>query len=129
MSGLNLLRSVPDSSALQCIPEAIARVPGKLMQQQAQLLLNESVQSETGWTLQWNLIDSDECLALSIQRAYAESYDLDEISASFAVSTDTECTQTDDDQWPIGRWFDALINDAVHCRASDVHAQVSWLRA
>lgn len=143
----NVVESVPDAYALRCIPEATARehqwlayhfnsqlqqlrivtprIPGKLLQQRAQMLLSESVQPEKDWAIQWNRIASNGGLSESIQRAYAESHILDEISANCAASSENEYAQMDDDQWPIGRWFDALLNDAVHRRASDIHIQVN----
>jgi len=143
----NILESVPDAYALRCIPEATARehqwlayhfdkkmqqlhiatprVPGKLLRQHAQILLTESVKPETDWAIQWEPIISDASLSESIQRAYAESHTLDEISANCTAQNEHEYALMDDDQWPIGRWFDALLNDAIHRRASDIHVLVN----
>lgn len=142
----NPIESAPDAYALRCIPEAAARehqwlayhcdehcrklciatprIPGKLLQKQADSLLRDSVQPESGWAIHWNCIADVEQLAKSIQRAYETSHVLEDISASCSMSSDDTGAQLGDDQWPIGRWLDALINDAVQRRASDIHAQL-----
>ena len=145
-----LVESVPDAYALRCIPEAIAhenqwlafhcnqekkrlyiastQLPGKLLQQQAHTLLCDSVLPDVGWGVQWSRTDRSEHFAASIHNAYAVSHNLDDISASCIESDVNSGALLDDDQWPIGRWFDALLNDAVHRRASDIHIQLSGER-
>jgi len=146
MNALNVRDSIPDAYALGCIPEAVARehlwlaykfdrntrqlsiaalrYPGKLLQQRAQLLLNESVLPETGWVVDWLLVTNADDLSAALHEAYAESHALDVISGNFSLSEGVNRAQLDEEQWPIGRWFDALLNDAVYRRASDIHVQV-----
>ena len=147
MKSANVVESIPDAYALRCIPEALAREnqwlayhfnqdlkqlfiasagnPGKLLQQQAQGLLNACVRPDKTWVIRWNRIDSNDGFLSAMQKAYAESHSLDDISASYTVLNETQHAQLDDEQWPIGRWLDALLNDALHHRASDIHIQLN----
>ncbi len=135
-----VLQSVPDAYALRCIPEALAREhgwlayrchqrtrtvhvltatpPGAILRQTALRLLHGQY---PGWAMAWQVCADKDALIKAIQYAYRSSYDVDEISKQYACSEASTPIRLEEDQRPVAVWLDALLNDAVHRRASDIH--------
>jgi type IV pilus assembly protein PilB len=135
-----VFESIPDTYALRAIPKAlasehgwlayqchqhsrtvkvlVATQPGIMLKQNAKRLLQEQY---PGWDFTWHECSVKEKLTKAIQRAYQTSYDVDEIGRAYAVSDSAAPVLVDDDQRPVAVWLDALLNDAVHRRASDIH--------
>ncbi len=138
-----ITQSVPDAYALERLPEAVAiehhwlpfccdqvgqkihiatqRVPTKTLQRLATEVVNSNSASCTHWTVQWCCINKLSSLTTVIRLAYADSYCLNELTQRFCQSTEGQDIQLDDEHWPMARWLDAMLNDAVHSRASDIH--------
>jgi len=131
----------PDAYALRLIPEsmarehqwlpyqcqlderiltiATARVPVKTHQRRVAEVVRQSESEGALWRVRWCLVDAA-VLGDAIEQAYEVSYDLDDIGEHCTQLVERETAQFED-EWPMVRWFDALLNDAVHRRASDIH--------
>jgi len=143
MSVVNPIASVPDSLALDCLPEAAAREhswlpfhceriqnklhiaclrqPGQQLENQVIEKINQLADSTGEWSIQWESLHNRAALIEAINVAYEGSYDLEKIVDHCIELASTEAVDFDDEQWPVVRLFNALVNDAVHRRASDIH--------
>ncbi len=135
--------SVPDALALACLPEITARehewlpyycerrnktlhvaclrVPGQQLQGQILAAVNQQAQWGDGGAVHWEVLTDRAELINAINRAYEGSHDLESVSKTCSDLSSNKAVNLEVDTWPIARWFDALLNDAVHRRASDVH--------
>ena len=143
MSALSPMASVPDSLALACVPEDIAREhnwlpfhceglrkklhiactrqPGRQLENQILEVVNQRVDSTGEWSIQWEPQANRPVLIEAINVAYEGSYDLDHIVGQCSEFSVNEKLNFDDEQWPVIRLFNALVNDAVHRRVTDIH--------
>lgn len=108
-------------SGSQCVKIAVTRVPSKLLMQQATRVVRNAAAHCANFDIDWVCIDEAEPLSRAIECAYSETCNLDELAQRYASLEDQSAVQLDEDQWPVARLLDALLNDAVHYRASDVH--------
>jgi len=140
---LDPLASIPDALALACLPETIAREynwlpfhseglrkklhiactrqPGQQLESHILEVVNQRVDSVGGWSIQWEPQVNRSALIEAINAAYEGSYDLEHIVGQCSELSDNEERNFDDEQWPVVRLFNALVNDAVHRRATDIH--------
>jgi len=133
---------IPDAYALRLIPELLAREyrwvpllcnlqnrdiriavskePSQPLQQRLYTLLNPIQSADQLWRIHWDLKSASEVQRL-LDLAYNGSYELEALTDQLTHGDSKSAVQFDNDRWPLVRWFDALLNDAVHQRASDIH--------
>jgi len=142
---VNAENFVPDAYALQLLTESVARehqclplncsLPKRLLhvctankptsRQRRRILatVNEQSNCSTPWRVQWHTANSGD-IQWGINCAYSATHDLEKISSECATQAKENAVTFANEHWPVVRWFDALLNDAVHRRASDIHLLV-----
>jgi len=133
---------VPDAYALRLLPESVAREhhclplycslntrqlhvcsvakPTSRQRQRVHFVVKQQSNADAPWRVQWHTATRED-IQWGIQYAYASSHELDEVAMLGTTQADVPIVTFDNEQWPVVRWFDALLNDAVHRRASDIH--------
>ena len=109
-------------SSTRLLKIAAPRVPSTLVAQQATLEVRQHAEHAGDFKIHWVCVGEAAGLSKAIERAYAETCDLDQLAERYACLSDEHAIQLDEEQWPVARWLDSLLNDAVHHRASDIHA-------